>query len=154
MQILSRRQIVWPSTHALAIAMLAVVLGACDSAITRGGVAPLDASPTGRGASAPLGVPRSGGATPVSMTGRWVLATPNAGFCSMTFAGAPGATEGTIAPEGGCPGNFFTSRKWAFEPSGLVIRNHNGEPLAELSTAGPGRLEGQATSGEQVSLTR
>ena len=23
--------------------------------------------------------------------------------------------EGTIAPEGGCPGKFFTSRKWIYE---------------------------------------
>jgi Protease inhibitor Inh len=72
----------------------------------------------------------------------------------MTFSGKPGSVEGAIAPEGGCPGNFFTSRKWAFEQSGLVIRNHKGEPLAQLSAAGPTRLEGQATSGEQISLTR
>ena len=142
----------WWSTRALTIATL-VVLSACDSATTRGGLFSSPGPPTERGA-APLGAARPGGATPVTMTGRWVLAVPNAGFCNMTFAGTAGTAEGTIAPEGGCPGNFFTSRKWAFEPTGLVIRDHNGVPLAELNSAGPARLEGRATSGEQVSLTR
>jgi Protease inhibitor Inh len=135
-------------------AALAIALSACDSATTRGGIMPLPGSITERGSAAPPGAPRPGGAAPVTMTGRWVLAMPNAGFCNMTFAGTPGTAEGTIAPEGGCPGNFFTSRKWAFEPTGLVIRDHNGVPLAELNTAAPNRLEGRATSGEQVSLTR
>ena len=60
---------------------------------------------------------------------------------------ARGAGEGTIAPEGGCPGNFYTSRKWTFEQGALVIRDHNGQPLAQLALAGPGRFEGKATNG-------
>jgi hypothetical protein len=71
----------------------------------------------------------------------------------MTFGAAPNAAEGTIAPEGGCPGQFYTSRKWTFDTTGLTIRNHNSEPLAQLSAAG-GRFEGQATSGDAVTLTR
>ncbi len=53
-------------------------------------------------------------------------------------AGAPGvaAAQGTIAPEGGCPGNFFTSRKWAFEDSELVIRDFKGQTLARLAYSG------------------
>ena len=72
----------------------------------------------------------------------------------MTFGAAGrGAVEGTIAPEGGCPGKFFTSRKWTFEQGSLVMRDHNGQPLAQLSGAG-GRFDGKATSGEPVTLTR
>jgi hypothetical protein len=88
------------------------------------------------------------------MTGRWLLAAPNSPACGMAFAGAPGAQLGTIAPEGGCPGNFFTSRKWNFEQTGLVIRDHNGEPLAQLSLASGTNFDGKASSGEPVTLSR
>ena len=71
----------------------------------------------------------------------------------MNFGASPGAPQGTIAPEGGCPGNFFTSRKWTFEHSALIIRDHKGEPLAQLSFSG-GRFEGQGTSGGALSLSR
>ena len=88
------------------------------------------------------------------MGGRWLLDTPGAGTCGMSFSGSPGAVEGTIAPEGGCPGNFFTSRRWVFDQGGLLIRNHNGDPLARLALSSVGRFDGQASTGEAVSLTR
>jgi hypothetical protein len=92
---------------------------------------------------------------PVSMAGRWLLTSPNRGQCGMNFSGDPQATEGTIAPEGGCPGRFFTSRKWTFEDGNVIIRDHNGEQLAQLSPAGSGRFfEGPATSGERIMLAR
>ncbi len=104
---------------------------------------------------APVATAATGGPAPaVNMAGRWVLATPGAGYCGMNFAAAPGATAGTIAPEGGCPGKFFTSRQWALEHNAIVIRNHTGEMLAQLSVAEPSRLEGKSATGEQVSLTR
>jgi hypothetical protein len=90
---------------------------------------------------------------PVDLTGRWNLAAKGAGSCVMNFADTPGATEGTIAPAGGCPGNFFTSRKWTFEHDALIIRDHKGEPLGQLAF-GNGRFEGRATGGATVSLTR
>ena len=91
---------------------------------------------------------------PVAMAGRWQLASPGRGQCNMTFgAASPTAPEGTIAPAGGCPGQFFTSRKWTFDSTGLVIRNHNNEPLAQLSSAGAG-FNGQTPSGETITLTR
>lgn len=71
----------------------------------------------------------------------------------MTFGNATGAAQGTIAPEGGCPDNFFTSRKWTFEHGALIIRDHKGEPLAQLSLSGS-RFEGHATGGATVSLSR
>ena len=91
---------------------------------------------------------------PVPMNGRWMLASPGRGQCAMNFGGAPNAAEGTIAPEGGCPGNFYTSRKWSFEQGSLVIRDHNGQPLGQLAQAAPGRLDGKATNGQPVTLTR
>jgi hypothetical protein len=115
----------------------------------------LAAAPTGPVSSAPLGTPGAPRRPPpVSMTGRWTLSSPGAGTCAMNFGGAPGAAEGTIAPEGGCPGSFFTSRKWAFEESGLVIRDHTGQALAQLAFAPPGRFDGQATTGQAVNLAR
>ena len=72
----------------------------------------------------------------------------------MNFGSTPGAAEGTVAPEGGCPGNFFTSRKWVFEENGLVIRDHTGQPLARLALGPTGRFDGQATTGQPVTLAR
>jgi len=71
----------------------------------------------------------------------------------MTLAATPGAAEGTIAPAGGCPGNFFTSRKWTFEHDMLIIRDHKSEALAVLSFAA-GRFQGQANGGGSVTLAR
>ena len=100
-----------------------------------------------------------GGATPaaeatldVDMTGRWILATPNAPSCGMNFAGAPGALAGTVEPEGGCPGKFYTSQRWMLDKGTLTINDEN-HPLARLSFAS-GRYEGQATAGMPVTLAR
>jgi len=91
---------------------------------------------------------------PVNMAGRWILQSPGKGQCNMTFGAAPpGGGEGTIAPEGGCPGQFYTSRKWSFDSNGLTIRNHNNESLAQLTFAA-GQFAGQATSGEAIVLSR
>jgi hypothetical protein len=93
---------------------------------------------------------------PVNMAGRWMLASPGRGQCNMTFrAASPADMEGTIAPEGGCPGKFFTSRKWTFDFNGLSIQDHNSEPLAQLSAAAGGTtFAGKATTGDPVTLTR
>lgn len=71
----------------------------------------------------------------------------------MTFGSVPSATTGTIAPEGGCPGNFFTSRKWTFEHEALIIRDHKGAALGQLSFA-DGRFAGQDAGGAALSLSR
>jgi hypothetical protein len=91
---------------------------------------------------------------PVDMAGRWTFAAANGGRCAMTFGGSTGGSEGTIAPAGGCPGNFFTSRKWTYEPDTLVIRDHKGQPLARLAFAPPDSFSGPATGGATVSLAR
>src|SRR5262249_47234986 len=95
--------------------------------------------------AAPVSLPRNG--PPIEMTGRWVLASSGSSSCGMIFNSTVGALEGTVAPERGCPGKLFMSSKWSFEQNSLVLRNHKGEPLAQLSSAEPGRLEGRSTSG-------
>jgi len=93
------------------------------------------------------------GAPPEPMAGRWVLAS-GPSQCGMNFGGMPEAAEGTIAPEGGCPGNFYTSRKWTFGQDALLIRDHTGTVLGRLALAGPGRFEGKAAAGQQITLAR
>lgn len=140
----------------IALVAIAATTPLADCSLDRFGAE--DSAPTATSAHAaagdlaPVAMPRGG--PPIEMTGRWVLASTGSGSCGMVFNSAVGAREGSVAPEGGCPGKFFMSRKWAFEQNSLVIRNHNGEPLAQLSSAEPGRLEGRATNGDPVSLTR
>jgi hypothetical protein len=151
----------WRCVRRLAVATLLVAPGACAERVSLGTgsstatTEPLAAAPTDRVAASPLAAPPGPrAAPPFSMAGRWTLNSPGAGTCAMNFAGAAGAAEGTIAPEGGCPGNFFTSRKWVFEQDGLVIRDHTGKPLAQLAVVSPSRLDGQATGGQPVMLAR
>jgi hypothetical protein len=112
-------------------------------------------APTGKVTAEPLDPPKGAAQTSaVDMGGRWFLAASGSGMCAMTFNAAPGAVEGAIAPEGGCPGNFFTSRQWALSQGALVIRDHNGAPLVQLASVGPDRFEGRTASGEVISLAR
>jgi Protease inhibitor Inh len=119
--------------------------GACTS------TPQLASSPNEQAAAAPPPPPPSQ-PPPVDVAGRWRLAAAS-GACLMTLGATPGTSEGTIAPAGGCPGNFFTSRKWTFEHDMLIIRDHKSETLAELSFAA-GRFQGQATGGGSVTLAR
>jgi hypothetical protein len=93
-------------------------------------------------------------APPAPIAGRWLFSSPGRGQCNMTFGSANAtAAEGTIAPEGGCPGKFYMSRKWTYDQGGLTMRDHNGQPLAQLSGAA-GHYDGKAASGEPVALAR
>jgi Protease inhibitor Inh len=109
-----------------------------------------NATPAGGG---PLAGP-AGAAPPVNLAGRWTLSSTGAASCGMTFGDVQDATEGTIAPAGGCPFNFFTSRKWTYSAAGLTIRDHNAQSLAQLTAAGPSRFEGKTTAGQDVALSR
>lgn len=109
---------------------------------------------------APLGETGSSGgpaaaapaAPPVNMAGRWRLVSANGGACGMTFSVAAG--EGTIAPEGGCPANFFTSRRWLFEQGALVIQDHTRKPLIAMKQNAAGRFEGELANREVIWLER
>ena len=92
---------------------------------------------------------------PVNLAGRWTLSATGSTSCAVTIgANTPDATEGTIAPGGGCPFNFFTSRKWSYTEAGLTLRDHNAQALAQLSPAGPNRFEGKTGAGQDVALSR
>jgi len=102
-------------------------------------------------ASNPLGAVTS--APEIGMAGRWILAAPNAPVCGMNFAGPPGAREGNVSPEGGCPEKFFMSRRWTLEQGALAIKDEDNQPLATLNSTGGG-FEGQSTAGTPVTLSR
>jgi hypothetical protein len=92
---------------------------------------------------------------PASMAGRWTLSATGSTSCGMTFgASNPDSTEGTIAPGGGCPFNFFTSRKWSYTETGLTLRDHTAQALVQLVPAGPNRFEGKTGAGQDVALSR
>ena len=140
-----------------AAALLALAtLAACGGGLPFAGNQPAaPAAPPAHPSPPPLPPPPP---PPVDMSGRWKLTAASGGACLMNFgAQSAAAAQGSIAPEGGCPGSFFTSRKWLFEHGTLIMRNHKGEPLARLSFAG-GHFEGQETggaaSGASVSLSR
>jgi hypothetical protein len=99
--------------------------------------------------AAPAGV-----APPTNLAGKWTLSSAGADSCSMNFGAQPDAVEGTIAPAGGCPYNFFTSRKWSYATAGLVIRDHKAQILAQLSPVGPDRFEGRTSDGQDITLSR
>jgi hypothetical protein len=96
----------------------------------------------------------AGSVPPSDLAGRWTLSSAGTTSCAMTLGAVQGATEGTIAPAGGCPFNFFTSRKWTYSAAGLTIRDHNAQSLAQLTAAGPSRFEGKTTAGQDVALSR
>jgi Protease inhibitor Inh len=128
-----------------AVVLLAIAaLGGCASSRTE---------PPPEAAAAPPPPPPPSSPPPTDLTGRWKLTVAASGACFMNFGHAPAAAQGTIAPEGGCPGNFYTSRKWTFERGALIIRDHKSEALAELSFAG-GHFEGHQADGSALSLSR
>jgi hypothetical protein len=131
---------------ALTLALLALALSAGCSASDLLGTRPQAENPP-----PPAEPPPPPAAPAVDMAGRWRLAAAAGGACFMTFgivAGVPGAAaaQGTIAPEGGCPDNFFTSRKWTFEDGELIIRDFKGQTLARLSYSGD-HFQGEGAGG-------
>ena len=134
----------------LAIGAAAALAGCSgDRILTSANPEPPPPPPAAQPAARPAPTP-----PPVDMAGRWQLASTAGGACAMVFAATPGSGEGTIAPQGGCPGKFFTSRRWLYEQDALIIRDHKGEPLARLAFSPPARFEGQAAPGETISLTK
>ena len=103
--------------------------------------------------SSSAAAPAQPAAVPADLAGRWMLSSPGRGQCRVTLGAPPNATEGTVAPEGGCPGKFFTSRKWSYEQGGIVLRDHNGKVLAQFAGNG-NAFSGQAATGEPVTLSR
>jgi len=147
----------WGGIHIAALTVALVALAGCASTGFDSYISPLPSKPTGKVTAAPVGpagAARTRQSAPkVAMAGRWTLAS-DTGACGMNFGGALNTAEGTIAPEGGCPGRFYTSRKWTLERDGLVIRDHQGKPLAQLAMSSPVRFQGQAADGMYLTLSR
>jgi Protease inhibitor Inh len=80
-------------------------------------------------------------------------APTNAPSCGLEFGGVPGARTGKIAPDGGCPGGFYMSRRWAMEGGALTITDGGSQLLAQFKPDGT-RFEGQSTTGMPVTLAR
>ena len=93
------------------------------------------------------------GAVDLTIVGRWMLAAPNAPACGLNFTARPGATEGSVAPEGGCPERFFTARRWSLQQSTLTITDDERTPLAQLTLNGD-RYEGKSATGTPLTLAR
>jgi hypothetical protein len=104
--------------------------------------------------SAPASTGPNGATAPAGLAGKWTLAIPGGGSCVMNFGAQPDATEGTIAPAGGCPSHISTGRKWSTSAAGLVIRDQKAETLAQLSPVGPDRYEGRTSDGQELTLSR
>jgi Protease inhibitor Inh len=100
------------------------------------------------GSSAPASAPID-----ATMTGRWILTAPNSPSCGLEFAAASSARAGTVTPDGGCPGSFYTSRRWALEGDALTITNDQNQPLAQFKSAGT-HFEGQSGAGTPLTLSR
>ena len=88
-----------------------------------------------------------------SIPGRWMLSAPNAPSCGLELGGAPGARSGKVAPDGGCPGSFYMSRRWALEGGALTITDDQNRLLAQFKSAGP-HFEGQSAAGTPITLAR
>jgi hypothetical protein len=132
--------------------LLASALAGCSGNGLLGAPRPAaQTAPTPQEAEAPPAAP-----PPVDLAGRWHLTAAAGGACFMNFGdvpATPNAVKGTIAPEGGCPGNFFTSRKWSYDDGVLNIRDFKNQPLAQLSYAGD-HFQGHDTSGGPLTLSR
>ncbi len=109
----------------------------------------LGACATEQGPAPPTPLPQS------DMTGRWMLSAPNAPPCGMDFQGVPGQPQGTVTPDGGCPGNFYMSRRWTFtqDTLTLTIADEDNQPLGQLAL-GDGRFTGKSTAGTPLTLQR
>jgi hypothetical protein len=135
----------WSSgkTKAAALSLVLAALSACASSGRFGGTPQDQIAATPQAPPPPPPPP----APPVDLAGKWKLSAAGGASCAITFGDSPASpAEGTVAPAGGCPGNFFTSRKWAFDHDMLIIRDHKDQVLVELSFA-DGRFTGQAVNG-------
>ncbi len=140
------------ATKVAALVCALSALAACTNTARFGGAPETAAAapPTPPAATEPEPAPAQ--PPPVDVAGKWKLSAAG-GACLMTLTEEPGATDGKVAPAGGCPGNFFMSRKWTYEHGALIIRDFKGQALAELSFA-DGHFEGQSPGGGAMTLAR
>jgi hypothetical protein len=145
----------WRAVKGAALLIVLAALAACTSTARFGGEPDVTAAaPPAPAATAEPSSPSPPAPPPVDLAGKWKLSAAAGGACVMTFGNAPNTVNtGTIAPAGGCPGNFFTSRKWSFEGNMLDIRDYKGAVLAQLSFA-DGGFGGKDTNAGALTLVR
>jgi len=136
---------------AFAFVLTLIALTGCASSDRLGGGQPADqaAAPP----PAPPPPPPPPAPPPIDLAGKWKLSVAAGAGCFMTLTDNPGAAEGAVAPAGGCPSNFFTSRKWTYEHDRLILRDHKGEVLVELAFDN-GRFTGKDLNGGAITLAR
>jgi len=89
----------------------------------------------------------------LGMEGRWILTAPNAPTCGLTFTGPPGANEGRITPDGGCPERFFLARRWRLAEGALSVVGADDAVLGVFRAVG-GRFEGKSGAETPLTLSR
>ncbi len=89
----------------------------------------------------------------LGMEGRWILRAPNAPTCGLTFTGPPGAGEGRITPDGGCPERFFLARRWRLAEGVLTVVGGDDAVLGAFRVAGDG-FEGKSGAETPLTLSR
>jgi protease inhibitor Inh len=93
------------------------------------------------------------GAADLTMVGRWMLTAPNAPPCGLNFTAKPGATEGGVTPEGGCPERFFISRRWTLQQGALTVSDDDKNTLGQFTFAGD-VFEDKTISSTPLTLAR
>jgi hypothetical protein len=118
--------------------------------------APGAAPPPGQVAALPpaTDAPAAGSA---GLAGRWTYATLTQS-CVMTFqdagAAVSGPVRGAITADPTCPGAAARARIYELQGSQILVFSQAGVLILRLAQAGSGKLSGQNTIGETVTLTR
>jgi hypothetical protein len=89
----------------------------------------------------------------LTIPGRWILSTANAPTCGLEFGGAASGHTGSVSPDVGCPGKFYTSRRWSVDEGAITITDAENQPLARFRLVGD-RYEGQSMTGTLMTLSR
>lgn len=82
-----------------------------------------------------------------------MLAAPNAPPCGLEFRASSAGNGGSLTPDGGCPGQFYKSRRWTLEDGKLAIKTDGDEILARLDFT-DGHFRGSSDAGQDVTLVR
>jgi hypothetical protein len=119
---------------------------------------PSEPAAPGQVAALPPAAPAPAPAGPSGLAGRWTYATLTQS-CAMTFqdAGTPatsGPVRGAVSADPTCPGAAARARVFELQGSQVLVFSQAGVLILRLAQAGPGKLSGQNTIGETVTLNR
>ena len=98
---------------------------------------------------------QSASAAPVTrdgLVGAWKVSS-GGGNCQI-FMALTKWTGGYRAASRGCPGQVADVSAWDVSGSQVVLKDSSGTTVANLSSSGGTRYDGQTTSGQEISLYR